>query len=97
MSHLLGPLSDHGPALTLHSTAKTALHSALDACADNRFAYAACELEAAADAHVTLAAMLADVDQHQARHFQWRADQAETWAYQAWAAARHAEGIEVSA
>lgn len=95
MSHLLGPLSDCGPALTLHSTAKAALLSALEACADHRYAYAACELEAAADCNVTLARMLADRDPRKARHFQWRADQSETWAYQAWAAARADEGVEV--
>lgn len=88
MSHLLGALSDSAPAITLDQTRQWAIRAALDACANGQYTSAAAELEASRDAAVALAAMLADFDPAAEAHMLHSADQAETWAAEAWNAAR---------
>lgn len=60
MSHPIGTFVQRLTALALYEYGQLAMHAALDACAEARYATAACELEAGSDCAVTLAAMLDD-------------------------------------
>jgi len=91
VSHPIGTLVQRLTALALYEYGQLATRAALDACAEARYATAACELEAAADCAVTLAAMLEPHDPARAAAQLAVADHRETWAEQAWQAAARAE------
>lgn len=88
MSHPLGILAGNLPALSLYSYSQMAMRSALAAVAEQRYATAACWCEAAADAAVTLSTLTEPGDPDRAASWLACADQRESWAYQAWHAAR---------
>jgi len=91
VSHPLGSLNGHGPAIAAYSYGQMAMRSALTAAHEHRYATAACWCEAAADAALTLSALTEPGDPARAAAWLACADQRETWAEQAWAAARPAQ------
>ena len=74
--------------MALYSYGQMAMRSALTAVAERRYATAACWCEAAADTAATVATMTEPHDPDRAAGWLACADQRETWAYQAWHAAR---------
>lgn len=87
MSHPFAPFRNHGPTLLLEHTRQWAIRAALDSCAAGQYATAAHELESARDTARALAGMVQDRDAAAEAHMLAAADQADTWATEAWNAA----------